>query len=124
MKKINANINQKDRVICVTVNGGHEFYYQPARSNERILLFTRDEFSGSVFSFFRDNGRNLSGRGYSLTIKELYEFRKFKNPKLTRVIERIPVMIEYVLRECTKQKEVDRKIAMARSRNYDRELAA
>lgn len=124
MRKINAKFNQKDRVICVTVDGGHELYYQPVRSNERILLFTLDKFSGSVFAFFRDKGRNLSDKGFGLTIKELYEFKAFKNPKLTHVIERLPGMIEYVLRERTKQKEDDRQIVVARSRNNDRELAA
>lgn len=124
MHKINAKFNQKDRVICVTVDGGHEFYYQPARSNDRILLFTMDKFSGSVFAFFRDKGRNLSDRGFGLTIKELYEFKDFKNPKLTRVIERIPGMIEYVLRERTTQKEDGEQIIVARSRNNDCELAA
>ena len=124
MRRINATFNQKDRVICVTVNGGHEFYYQPARSNDRTLLFTMNEFSRSVFAFFREKGRNLNGRGFGLTIKELYEFKAFKNPKLTHVIERIPGMIEYVLRERTEQKEDGRQIVVARNRSNDRELAA
>ena len=124
MRKINAKFDQKDRVICVTVDGGHEFYYQPVRSNERILLFTMDKFSGSVFAYFRDRGRNLSGSGFSLTVEQLYSFKNFKNPKLTHVIERFPGMIEYVLRERTNQQEADSRIVVARSRNADPELAA
>lgn len=99
MKKINARINQKDRVICVTGEGFHSFYYQPSGTKERIPLFPVYEFSGSVFAFFRDKGRNMDGRGFSLTIKELYEFKRYKNKKLTTVVSRIPLMIDDSLKE-------------------------
>ena len=36
MKKIKADVNQKDRVILVSVEGGHRLYYQPAGSAERV----------------------------------------------------------------------------------------
>ncbi len=72
MRKIRGNFNQKDRVVCVTDLGCHEFYYQPAGSKERMLLFTTDEFSGSIFAYFRDKSRNMNGRGFSLTVRELY----------------------------------------------------
>lgn len=110
MKKIKASFDQKDRVVCVTNQGCHEFYYQPVESGERILLFVTDEFSGSVWTYFRDRGRNVNGRGFSLTIRELYEFKRFDNVKLTTVINRIPVMINYVLREQENQREVGKKI--------------
>ncbi len=109
MKKIRANFNQKDRVVCITNQGYHEFFYQPVGSRERILLFVTDEFSGSVWTYFRDKGRNVSGRGFSLTISELYEFKHFHNVKLTNVINRIPVMIDYVLREQIEEKEEGKK---------------
>ena len=99
MKKINARIKQKDRVICVTGEGIHSFYYQPSGTKERIPLFPVYEFSGSVFAFFRDKGRNMEGRGFSVTIKELYEFKHYKNVKLAAVVNRIPVMINDALRE-------------------------
>lgn len=99
MKKINARINQKDRVICVTGEGFHSFYYQPSGTKDRIPLFPVYEFSGSVFAFFRDKGRNMEGRGFSLTIRELYEFKRYKNKKLTTVVSRIPLMIDDALRE-------------------------
>lgn len=99
MKKINARINQKDRVICVTGEGFHSFYYQPSGTKDRIPLFPVYEFSGSVFAFFRDKGRNMEGRGFSLTIKELYEYKRYKNVKLTAVVNRIPVMINDALKE-------------------------
>ena len=65
MKKINAKHDNKDRVICVTVTGKHRFYYQPAGTRERIWLFDTKAFYGSVFGFFRKNGRNLEGTGFS-----------------------------------------------------------
>ena len=33
MKKIKASFNQKDRVVCVTEQECHKFYYQPVGSN-------------------------------------------------------------------------------------------
>lgn len=99
MRKIKANISQKDRIISVNIPGGNKFYYQPAGSNERLFLFATNDFSGSVFTYFRDKGREIKGIGYSLTIKELYNFRSYHNPKLTRIINRIPTMIDYVISE-------------------------
>lgn len=130
MKKIKASFDQKDRVVCVTNQGCHEFYYQPVGSKERILLFITDEFSGSVFAYFRDKGRNMNGRGFSLTLRELYEFKRFYNVKFTTVINRIPAMIDYVLRERPDQKEAEKKTIttseeVTHGRCYeDRELAA
>lgn len=130
MKKIKASFNQKDRVVCVTEQECHKFYYQPVGSREQILLFKTDEFSGSVFACFRDKGRNMNGRGFSLTIRELYEFKHFHNVKLTAVINRIPTMIEYVLHEQLDHKEAEKKPVtisddVIHSRYYeDHELAA
>ncbi len=130
MKKIKASFDQKDRIVCVTNQGCHEFYYQPVGSKERILLFMTDEFSGSVFAYFRDKGRNMNGKGFSLTIRELYEFKRFHNIKLTNIINRTPVMIDYVLRERLEQKEAEKKtITTSKEATHtryceDRELAA
>lgn len=130
MRKIKASFDQKDRVVCVTNYGCHEFYYQPVGSKERIPLFMTDEFSGSVFAYFRDKGRNMNGRGFSLTIRELYEFKHFHNMKLTTVINRIPTMIDYVLRERLDQMESEKKTISTKKEptngnHYeDRELAA
>lgn len=130
MKKIhNSSVNQKDRIVCVTVTGAHKFYYQPSKSKERLYLFTTEDFSGSVFAYFRDNGRCMEGRGFSLTIKELYEDRKmYRNPKIGKIFDRLPGMIDYVLRENAEQKEQDKhnnKVKNADKIIYeDRELAA
>ena len=98
MKKINANFSQKDRVICVTEQDTHKFYYKPASSKERTLLFATD-FSRSVLDYFRNKGRSTHNNGYEITLRELYAFKDFRNHKLSKLMERIPGMIEYVIRE-------------------------
>ncbi len=130
MKKINnSSVNQKDRIVCVSVTGAHILFYQPNKSKERIYLFTTEDFSGSVFTYFRDNGRCLDGRGFSLTIKELYEDRKmYRNFKVGKLFDRLPGMIDYVLREKTIDKEqvnLNDKVLNADKVIYeDREIAA
>ena len=95
MKKINAKHDNKDRVICVTVTGKHRFYYQQAGTRERIWLFDTKAFYGSVFGFFRKNGRNLEGTGFSMTIKELYEKGRKYEGKIGKQMERIPSRSDY-----------------------------
>lgn len=130
MKRIkNSLTNQKDRIVCVTVTGAHKFYYQPCKSKECLYLFTTEDFSGSIFAYFRDNGRCMGGRGFSLTIKELYEDRKmYRNPKIGKIFDRLPGIIDYVLRENTVQKEQVRhsnRVSDADEIIYEvRELAA
>lgn len=131
MKKIkNSSVNNKDRIVCVTVTGAHKFYYQPYKSNERLYLFTTEDFSGSVFAYFRDCGRCMDGRGFSLTVKELYEDRKmYRNHKIGKIFDRLPGMVDYVLRENNEQKEQVKQNQKAMKKNdkfnyEDRELAA
>lgn len=99
MKKINKKHDDKDRIICVTEPGTHKFYYQPVGTKDRIWLFNTKSFSGSVFAFFRKYGRCLDGNGFGMTIKELYEIGKGHNVKINKILDRIPVMVEFVLRE-------------------------
>lgn len=129
MKKINAKFSQKDRVICVTEQGTHKFYYKPADSKERTLLFATD-FSRSVLDYFRNKGRVTDGNGYEITLRELYAFKDFRNYKLSKLMERIPGMIEYVIREylapeenCNSKPIVPQK-KMIRKNVNDTELAA
>lgn len=129
MKKINnLSVKQEDRIVCVTVTGAHKIYYQPSRSKERIYLFSTDDFSGSIFAYFRDNGRCMGGRGFSLTIKEIYEDRKmYRNPKIGKIFDRIPGMVDYVLRDNNEDKEQDKHNRVKNSDKVifeDRELAA
>lgn len=98
MKKIKSKINQKDRVVCTPCMGNYKFFYYSVESKEYIFLFAIDKTSSSsVYDYFCTKGRNLCSRGVSLTIKELYEFKHFRNVKLTNVINRVPIMIDYVL---------------------------
>ena len=106
MKRIHEKHSNKDRIICVSIPGCQQFYYQKAGSSDRAYLFETD-YSGSVFAFFRDKGRNLAGRGFSLTIKELYEVHDYHNVKLTHTLERIPVWIDYILKEDIRVPEQD-----------------
>lgn len=99
MKKINASINQKDRIVCEAIPGALVFYYQPAGTKDRVQLFEAEAFSGSVWAYFRDHGRNMNDRGFSITIKQLYEFKEYRNAKLAHIINRIPAQVEYVIRE-------------------------
>lgn len=99
MKKIKTNVNQKDRIVCVTIPGCHQFYYQPYGTKDRYWLFDTKDFSGSVFAYFRKHGRHLNDIGFSITLKELYEFKEHRNPKLCKLMERIPSQVDYVVRE-------------------------
>lgn len=98
MKKIREKHSDRDRIICVSLPGYHQFYYQAKGSQKRKYLFETD-FSGSVFAFFREKGCNMSGCGFSLTIKQLYQFHNYSNVKLARIMERIPAWIDFVLKE-------------------------
>ena len=99
MKKIKSlTRNDKDRIICVTSENRHDFYYQPVSTKQRYWL-TSGTFHGSVFAYFRQKGRNMEGVGFSLTLEQLYQFKDYRNPVLTRLLERIPGMVDYVIAE-------------------------
>lgn len=129
MKKINAKFSQKDRVICVTKQRTHKFYYKPAGSKERALLFASD-FSPSVLDYFRSKGRETDENEYEITLRELYAFKNFRNHKLSKLMERIPMMIEYVIHEYLTSEEkstakvICRKKKAIRKNIDDAELAA
>lgn len=97
MKKINTNFSNRDRIVCVTLQGIHQFYYQPVRSNKRYWLFNMD-FSGSTYAYFRKYGCRICEKEFSLSLKEVYKFNDYHNPKLTRLMNRIPGQVQYVLK--------------------------
>ena len=99
VKRINAKHHNGDRVICVTERDKHRFYYQPVGTSRRFWLFDTRRFSGSVFAFFRKNGRNMGDKGFGLTMKELYKISKSRNCKISKIMERISGQVEYVIRE-------------------------
>ena len=116
MKKIKMQHNNRDRVICVTNDGFHEFFYQPDATNQRIWLFKTKNFSGSVFAFFRKYGRNLKDVGFSMTLKEVYEADNDISPKVRKIFDRLPAYINYVLRE--KQERQMRALNVTKARHY------
>lgn len=118
MRKIKAKFDQNDRIVCISVPGKHQFLYQPAGTNEQIWLFDTKNYSGSIFNYFRTKGRNMSDMGFSLTIKELYEFKEYHNHKLTALMERIPGQVEYVIRERSEDEINHNKLAVSRIQVY------
>ncbi len=125
MRKIKAMFDKNDRIVCISIPGKHQFFYQPVRTNERIWLFDTKDYSGSIFDYFRTKGRNMSERGFSLTIKELYEFKEYHNRKLLAVMERIPSQLEYVIRERSEgERNQNKQIVSHVSAYHDDERAA
>jgi hypothetical protein len=86
MKKIKSStVSQKDRVVCVTVTGAHKFYYQPCKSKGCLYLFTTEDFSGSVFAYFRDNGRCMDDVVSALPLRNCTKTaRSTATPRLGR----------------------------------------
>ena len=97
IKRIRAPHSEKDRIVCVATSGKLDFYYQPEHTNDRFWLL-QQPFSGSIWHYFQNKGCNMFGHGFSLTISELYMFRNFKNPKLSRLFSRLPSSIDYVIK--------------------------
>lgn len=124
MKKINMKHDNKDRIICVSESGKHKFYYQPVGTKERLWLFDTKNFSGSVFAFFRKYGRCLDGIGFSMTVKEMYEIGNNHNAKLTKILDRIPAQVEYVLREHEDFVQMPCIPVKVHANNYDFDRAA
>lgn len=60
----------------------------------------------------------MNDRGFSLTIKELYEFKEYHNHKLAGVIKRIPGQIEYVIRECSDNERDHNKLIVKHLPEY------
>lgn len=99
MRRICKKHDDKDRIICVTILGKHQFYYQPAGTKQRLWLFATKKCSNSITTFFDRYGRNQDGCGRSMTLKEMYDKGRIHNVKLEKLMERIPGQIEYVIRE-------------------------
>lgn len=98
MKKIKCMHSNKDRIICVSTRGQHEFFYQAAASSEKIPVLTM-KFSPSIFNYFRKYGHRISGDSFSLTVGELYHFNAHYNYRLSHLMELLPKKIDHVLRE-------------------------
>ena len=92
MRKIKANVKNNDRITINYEPGYIHFYYQTSAQNRKEYLYSMD-FSGSVFAYFRHNG---------ITISEMYKFNDWHNPKLAKVMERLPKAIDYALKESSR----------------------
>ena len=118
MQIIKARFSSKDRIICISVPGKHRFYYQPAGTHEQIWLFDTKAYSPSIFLYFHRNGRRMSDKGNSLTIKEIYEFKEYHNFKLAALMERIPRAVAYVIRDHYEEERNQSQYAVSRSPDY------
>lgn len=125
MKKINARFNSKSRVICHSdKETGHTFFYSPFESKECYFLFSVNEYSKSIASFFRDKGIWVNGDSYAITIGELYNFDRYYNKVLAKLIcIRIPQNVEYVIKYCSdkpENKEHSKSISCSADKNEER----
>lgn len=98
MKRIKGLHTDKDRIVCVSIPGWHQFFYQPAGTKERHWLFDKS-FHGAIFHYFRKYGRNMTERGFSLTIGELYRFKAHHNRELSHLMERLITQTDWLIRE-------------------------
>lgn len=98
MDKILQPHSNKDRIFYVNIPDKQVFYYQTVGSRDRKYLFMSD-YSPSVFKYFKSKGRRLPDSGFYLTIGDLYRFHKYHNKKPTHTLERVPLWVDFVLRE-------------------------
>ena len=93
MRKIKAEVKNNDRITIALASGYIHFYYEAAKQNRKEYLYSMN-FSGSVFDYFRHNG---------ITISEMYKFNDWHNPKLAKVMDRLPKAIDYALKETSRE---------------------
>lgn len=75
--------------ITVKSMNGHLFFYLRSDRGEQFLFVQR--FTGGVYRYFR-NG---------ISENQLRAYRGWnRNPRLDKTIEKLPVYITYVMREC------------------------
>lgn len=91
MKKMNAVVNQNDRVVINIINRESiQYVLVEAKTGKETLLGKPIEFSLSVKKYFGVKGRML---------KELYDFKSWHNPKLQTEMKRIWRVLDEVHRE-------------------------
>ena len=91
MKKMNAVVNQNDRVVINIINRESiQYVLVEAKTGKETLLGKPIEFSLSVKKYFGVKGRML---------KELYDFKSWHNPKLQIEMKRIWRALDEVHRE-------------------------
>ena len=102
MKRINAQHDNRDRIVFVRAFGMQRLYYQPIGSSRREWLFDTTGFCGSLDRFAVKYGARLSDGSRFITIGQLYAIAKFEHDsynKVGKVLARIPGQVTYVIRE-------------------------
>lgn len=118
MRKIkNANISQKDRIVCESIPNKLRFSYKAAGTNAGMYLFETD-YSPSLYQYFRNTGRRDGANALSMTISQFYCFREYHNKKLAKTLERIPAMVDYVL-EAAWDKQIVKPYRADRTYSYE-----
>lgn len=85
MRKIQMNVNEKDRIKADHQENNLIFYYKPDKEDHWI--FTGKNLRTE--KFFAGSGK---------TIRELYQFHYRDNKRMRRTAERIPSVIESCLK--------------------------
>ena len=118
MRKIkNANISQKDRIVCESIPNKLRFSYKVAGMNKVMYLF-ETAYSPSLYRYFHDNGRKDGINALSMTISQAYRHPKY-NKKLTKFFEKLPQMIDYVLMEDAWDKQIVMTYRADRTYSYE-----
>lgn len=119
MRKIkNANISQKDRIVCESIPNKLRFSYKAVGTNEEMYLF-ETAYSPSLHQYFRNIGRRDGTNALSMTISQFYCFREYHNKKLAKTLERIPAMVDYVLMEDAWDKQPVKTYRADRTYSYE-----
>ena len=118
MRKIkNANISQKDRIVCESIPNKLRFSYKAVGTNKEMYLF-ETAYSSSLYQHFRNNGRKDGANALSMTISQAYRHPKY-NKKLTKFFEKLPQMIDYVLMEDAWDKQIVKPYRADRTYSYE-----
>lgn len=94
MNSFHKNVRNNDRVLARSGPDVLHFFYKGADRKE-VYLFTTD-YSPSVYDYFRDRGK---------TIRQMYRFRDWHNPRLSKTVSRVPNAVKYAITEQENEKE-------------------
>ena len=78
----------KNRIIVKRVNDKLYFYL---KSKQGIQFLFTQRYTKAVYEYFRKGG---------VAEKELYSHKWRTNRRLDKTVEKLPLYIDYVLREC------------------------
>lgn len=115
MKKIRAAVKENDRIVINIIDHDKiQYSLVEAKTGRKLNLGDPVKFSLSVKKFFGVNGK---------TIRELYRFSNWHNPRLKTELDRIWRIIDIQI--CKKEDTVDKTYSFIyRSAKYDDERTA